>query len=59
MHLIRPVYGQILSSPEEFREIELFLAAAQGYFSPSSAEFAQIIIRDDLAYSVELQEFER
>jgi Clr5 domain len=48
-----------LSSPKELKPIEQLLAAAKVYFSPSSTEFIQTIVRDDLLYSKELQQFER
>jgi hypothetical protein len=47
-----------LSSPGEFKPIEQLLAAAQVYFSPSSTEFMRTIVREDLRYSQDLQEFE-
>ena len=50
---------QNLSSPDEFKPMEQLLAAIQVYFSPSSTEFMQTIVSEDLRYSQELQEFER
>lgn len=48
-----------LSSPEEYSQMEQLLFAARDYFRPSSDEFKKTIVSVDLAYSRELQEFER
>jgi hypothetical protein len=47
-----------LPSPEEFGQMERLLFAVRNYFDPSSQEFRQTIVREDLLYSQELQEFE-
>jgi tetratricopeptide (TPR) repeat protein len=47
-----------LSSPEKYSQMEQLLVAAREYFRPSSNEFSRTIVREDLVYSWELQEFE-